>query len=212
MTTLIVIAKECLPGKVKTRLCPPLTYQQAAHLASASLTDTLTTATTLPATRKILLFDGERPPAEARDFEVIPQVSGGLDERLGAIFDLLDEPAVLIGMDTPQITHELLAPMFEEWPTGCDAWFGPANDGGFWALGLREPNGDLVRGVPMSQTDTGNHQLNRLARADLDVTFLPELVDVDTIDDAELVAQLAPETLFARTLAACGVHELASVL
>jgi glycosyltransferase A (GT-A) superfamily protein (DUF2064 family) len=201
MTTLVVIAKECLPGKVKTRLHPPLTLEQAALVASASLSDTIEAVRSLPASRRILLFDGENPPAEADGFEVVPQVAGGLDERLAAVFDLVGGPLVLVGMDTPQLTADLLAPVFEEWEHGVDAWFGPADDGGYWALALREPSGDLVRGVPMSQADTGNHQLNRLARAGLEVAFLPELTDVDTIDDARTVARIAPGTRFARTLA-----------
>jgi glycosyltransferase A (GT-A) superfamily protein (DUF2064 family) len=201
MTTLIVIAKECLPGKVKTRLCPPLTYQQAAHLASASLTDTLTTATTLPATRKILLFDGNRAPLGSEQYDVTPQTSGTLDQRLGAAFDAISGPTVLIGMDTPQVTLRDLAPVFDDWPDDVDAWFGPANDGGFWALGLREPNGDLLRGVPMSQTDTGAHQLARLASAGLRTRHLNTLTDVDTIDDARTVAALIPDSRFALALA-----------
>jgi len=200
MTTLVLIAKECLPGKVKTRLHPPLTLEQAALVASASLSDTIEAVRALPASRRILLFDGENPPADAADFDVVPQVSGGLDERLGAVFDLVDGPLVLVGMDTPQLSAAHLAPVFDAWDDDIDAWFGPADDGGYWSLALREPSGDLVRGVPMSQVDTGNHQLNRLARAGLEVAFLPELTDVDTIDDARTVARLAPDTRFAKML------------
>lgn len=199
-TTLVVIAKECLPGKVKTRLSPPLSLEQAAVVAAAALDDTLEAVSALPAARRILLFDGENPPASAAGFEVVPQVDGTLDLRLGALFDLVDGPTVLVGMDTPQLTASILAPVFDEWPSGTDAWFGPADDGGFWALGLREPSGDLLRGVPMSQSDTGNHQLNRLSRAGLDVEFLPELTDVDTIEDALLVAEAAPTSHFAGAL------------
>ncbi|AMM20143.1 glycosyltransferase [Frondihabitans sp. PAMC 28766] len=202
-TTLVVIAKECLPGRVKTRLNPPLTLEQAARVAAAALDDTLEAVSALPARRRILLFDGTVAPAAARGYEIMPQVSGGLDERLAAMFDAVDGPTLMVGMDTPQITSALIAPVFDEWPSGTDAWYGPANDGGFWALGLREPTGDLLRGVPMSQNDTGNHQLNRLARAGLDVEFLPELTDVDTIHDAVAVARQAPHGRFAHTLREC---------
>jgi hypothetical protein len=199
-TTLVVIAKECLPGKVKTRLSPPLSLEQAAVVAAAALDDTLSAVSALPAARRILLFDGQNPPASASGFEIVPQVAGTLDQRLGALFDLVSGPTVLVGMDTPQLAPETLAPVFDEWPSGTDAWFGPANDGGFWALALREPTGDLLRGVPMSQSDTGNHQLNRLSRAGLDVEFLPELTDVDTIEDALEVAAAAPDGRFAAAL------------
>lgn len=202
MTTLVIICKETLPGKVKTRLHPPLSLEQAAEVAAAAIADTIAATDALPATRRVLLFDGNRTPVGSERFDVIPQIGGGLDARLGALFDEVDGPTVLVGMDTPQLDAAVLAPAFEAWPDDVDAWFGPANDGGFWALGLREPTGDLLRGVPMSQDDTGAHQLARLAEAGLRVAMLPELVDVDTIDDARQVAAVAPHGAFARALLA----------
>ena len=201
MTAIVVIAKECLPGKVKTRLHPPLSLEQAAELAAASLADTLTVAASLPATRHILAFDGVTPPPEAAAWEVLPQTAGGLDERLAAIFDHLDEPTLLLGMDTPQVSHELLLPVFTDWTTETDAWFGPADDGGFWALALKNPTGALLRGIPMSRSDTGAHQLQRLNEAGLSVRLLPALTDIDTISDAHTVASAAPHTRFARAFA-----------
>jgi len=200
MTVLVVIAKECLPGRVKTRLHPPLSLEQAALLAAASLDDTLIAAATLPATRHVLAFDGDLPPAAATGWEILPQVSGGLDVRLAAIFDSFDEPTVLIGMDTPQVTAELLAPVFDT-AVDTDAWLGLAVDGGFWALAMNKPDGSLILGVPMSQDDTGAHQLARLTDAGLRVSHLSPLVDVDTIDDAHFVASEAPNGRFAATLA-----------
>ena len=205
-TTIILIAKETIPGKVKTRLHPAVSLEQAAMLAAASIRDTLATIAQLPTARRILLFDGARVPAGAENFEVIPQVDGDLDERLAAIFDECTGPTVLIGMDTPQVTVRDLAPAFEAWT--ADAYFGPANDGGFWALGMAEPRGDLIRGVPMSRNDTGRIQLERLLAAGLDVQLLPELTDVDTIDDARAVAAAAPSTEFAATLAFVTAREL----
>jgi len=207
-TTIILIAKETIPGKVKTRLHPAVSLEQAAMLAAASIRDTLATIAQLPTARRILLFDGACVPAGAENFEVIPQVDGDLDERLAAIFDECTGPTVLIGMDTPQVTARDLAPAFEAWPADVDAFFGPANDGGFWALGMAEPRGDLIRGVPMSRNDTGRIQLERLLAAGLDVQLLTELTDVDTIDDARAVAAAAPSTEFAATLAFVTAREL----
>jgi glycosyltransferase A (GT-A) superfamily protein (DUF2064 family) len=204
MTALIVLAKECLPGRVKTRLHPPLSLEQAAELAAASLDDTLTAVAGLPATRRLLAFDGQLAPAAAVGYEVVAQVDGGLDARIGAIFDVCTEPAVLIGMDTPQVSAADLAAVFEAWPDDVDAWFGPAADGGFWALALRDPDGDLVRGVPMSRDDTGARQLDRLRSAGLRVRMLPTLTDVDHIRDAYAVADLVPNGGFAATLAGFG--------
>jgi glycosyltransferase A (GT-A) superfamily protein (DUF2064 family) len=103
-------------------------------------------------------------------------------------------------MDTPQVSAAALAPVFDG--PERDAWFGPAEDGGFWSLYLREPTGDLLRGVPMSQDDTGAVQLARLRTAGLEPGLLAELLDVDTLPDAERVAALAPATRFAAALAA----------
>ncbi|MDP9736841.1 TIGR04282 family arsenosugar biosynthesis glycosyltransferase [Curtobacterium sp. 260] len=198
--TVVVVAKECLPGKVKTRLTPALTPEGAARVASAALADTIATVRALPATRRVLLYDGVVLPEGTDDFEVLHQVGGGLDERLGAMFDAMTGPTLLVGMDTPQATPEHLAPVFDD--PDRDAWFGPADDGGFWSLYLREPDGALLRGVPMSQDDTGAVQLARLTDAGLSVGTLPALLDVDTVADAEQVAALAPTSRFATAFAA----------
>jgi glycosyltransferase A (GT-A) superfamily protein (DUF2064 family) len=198
MTTIVLIAKEPLPGKAKTRLHPPLSLDQAARLAAASIDDTILTCLASAASRLVLAYDGDKLPFGSESFEVLPQVEGPLDERLGAIFDTLDGPILLIGMDTPQLSVADLAPVFEPWPADC--WFGPANDGGFWALGMKEPDGSLIRGVPMSQEDTGAIMWQRLADAGLTTAMLPRLTDVDTIDDAREVAAIAPDTRFAMTL------------
>ncbi|PZE86369.1 DUF2064 domain-containing protein [Curtobacterium sp. MCBD17_032] len=198
--TVAVVAKECLPGKVKTRLTPALTPEGAARVAAASLADTLATVSALPAARRVLFYDGDVLPEGAAAFDVLHQPGGGLDERLGFLFDTVDGPLLLVGMDTPQVSAAALAPVFDD--PERDAWFGPAEDGGFWSLYLREPTGDLLRGVPMSQDDTGAVQLERLRSAGLGTGLLTELLDVDTLPDAERVAALAPATRFAAALAA----------
>ncbi|TGN79572.1 DUF2064 domain-containing protein [Streptomyces bauhiniae] len=198
MTTLLVIAKEPRPGRVKTRLTPPFTPAQAAALAEAALTDTLRAVAAAPARRRVLVLDGRPGPWLPDGFEVVPQCAGGLDDRLADAFSRCAGPALLVGMDTPQITPDLLTLDF----TDCDARFGPAEDGGFWALGLARPEPELLRGVPMSVPETGSVQRERLAAAGLRVRELPRLRDVDTAADAHAVAALAPDTAFAARLAA----------
>ncbi|MFF4486044.1 DUF2064 domain-containing protein [Streptomyces sp. NPDC001544] len=201
-TTLLVIAKEPVPGRVKTRLTPPYTPQEAATLAEAALTDTLHTVLKTPARRRVLVLDGAHGPWLPSGFDVVPQAHGGLDERIAAAFTHCDDgPALLVGMDTPQLTPDLLAQPARD---DADAWFGPAADGGFWALGLTDPAraGDLVRGVPMSTDRTGLIQRRRLADAGLLVHDLPELRDVDTETDAATVAACCPPgSRFAATVA-----------
>jgi uncharacterized protein len=194
VTTLLVIAKEPRPGRVKTRLTPPFTPREAAALAEASLADTLDTVARTPAARRVLVLDGAPGPWLPPGFEVVPQCAGGLDERLAAAFAACTGPSLLIGMDTPQVTSELLTVDFAD----CDAYFGPADDGGFWALGLAAPDPALLRGVPMSTPHTGAVQRDRLAG--LRVRDLPCLRDVDTAYDAEVVAKAAPGGRFAAEL------------
>ncbi|WJY00423.1 DUF2064 domain-containing protein [Curtobacterium sp. 458] len=197
--TVAVVAKECLPGRVKTRLIPALGPEGAARVAAASLSDTLATVRALPAARRILFFDGEVVPAAAEGFHVLPQPTGDLDERLGTLFDAVQGPLLLVGMDTPQVRPADLAAVFEQ--PERDAWFGPAEDGGFWALYLHVPDGALIRGVPMSKDDTGAVQRARLVDAGLDVGDLAPLLDVDEIADADRVVELAPDSAFAAALA-----------
>ncbi|WP_432248215.1 TIGR04282 family arsenosugar biosynthesis glycosyltransferase [Streptomyces sanyensis] len=197
MTTLLVIAKEPRPGRVKTRLTPPYTPEEAARLAAAALADTLAAVAAAPASRRVLVLDGAPGPWLPPGFDVLPQCGGGLDARLAAAFAACEGPALLVGMDTPQVAPELLAGALD----GHDACFGPAEDGGFWALGLAVPDPALLRGVPMSTPVTGAAQRARLAAAGLRVRELPLLRDVDTAEDAEAVARQAPGSRFAAELA-----------
>jgi glycosyltransferase A (GT-A) superfamily protein (DUF2064 family) len=199
VTTLLVIAKEPRPGHVKTRLTPPFTPKEAAELAEAALEDTLRAVAAAPAARRVLVLDGAPGPWLPAGVDVVPQCPGRLDARLADAFAHCDGPALLIGMDTPQVTPELLTVDF----TGCDAWFGPAEDGGFWALGLAQPRPALLLGVPMSTPVTGAVQRGRLVTAGLRVRDLPRLRDVDTAADARAVAALAPHSGFAARLARC---------
>jgi rSAM/selenodomain-associated transferase 1 len=198
----IVIAKEPVPGRVKTRLTPPFTPADAALLAKAALADTLAAVAATPVTRAVLALDGAPGNWLPPGFRVIPQRGGGLDERLAAAFAdayaTLPAPMVLIGMDTPQVTPGMLSDAAGALVSDeADAVFGPAADGGFWLLGLRRPDRSLLAGVPMSRPDTGRHQMDRLTSAGLRVAMLPELTDVDTFREAELIAGLIPGSRFA---------------
>ena len=196
--SVLVIAKAPVPGRVKTRLTPPFEPDQAADLAAASLRDTLRAMTAVPAGRHVLVLDGGPTGLVPRGWERVPQCGGGLDLRLTAAFAAAagTGPAVLVGMDTPQVQPDQLT-AFD--PLTFDCCFGPAADGGFWALGFRDPlmAGTTIPGVEMSRDDTGRQQLDRLRSAGLRVQMLPELTDVDTAASAQLVAELAPGTEFA---------------
>ena len=206
---LMVIAKEPVPGRVKTRLTPAYTPAEAAELAAAALADTLAAVASTSVTRRILALAGTPGRWLPPGFDVIAQHGGGLDERLAwALADAratCPAPLAFIGMDTPQVTPALLAQAVEPLVAGtADATFGMAEDGGFWLLGLREIDPALVLGVPMSRSDTGAVQLARLHEAGLRVRLLPELGDVDTADVVEQIAAAAPGSRFAACAGALG--------
>lgn len=199
---LVVVAKAPVAGRSKTRLTPPCTPAQAAALAEAALADTLQAVAATPVGRRVVALEGE-PGAWLPDgFEVVAQRGGELGERLANVLEDVGGGALLIGMDTPQVTPALLqAGVAALLRDGVDAVLGPAGDGGYWAIGVREPDPTLFAGVPMSEATTGASQRARLEAAGLRVAALPELRDVDTIADARAVAALAPEGRFARALA-----------
>jgi uncharacterized protein len=196
---LVVIAKAPVPGRSKTRLCPPCDPAEAAALAAAALADTLRAVAATPARRRILALDGH---LSAPGFELIPQEGAGLGERLGAALVAAGGPALVVGMDTPQLTPALLAHAARRLSEpGVDAVLGPALDGGYWTIGMRAPDPAAFEGVPMSSQHTCAVQRRRLGRLGMSVALLPRLRDVDTIEDARAVAREHPRTEFAAVLA-----------
>ncbi|GGN10182.1 hypothetical protein GCM10011609_57420 [Lentzea pudingi] len=219
---LLVMAKSPIPGQVKTRLCPPLSLEEAADVAAASLLDTVEAALETPGAVPVVALAGVVRREDVRDAlaecVVIPQRGDSFAERLvcaHADVARFRMPVLQIGMDTPQVTPALLASCaeFEE------AALGLALDGGWWALGLRDPlRAHVLRDVPMSRADTGARTLEALTRSranslpdnggtpetlpGLRVRTLPALSDVDTIADAHAVAAQAPGSRFAAALLA----------
>jgi uncharacterized protein len=200
--SLLVIAKKPLPGHVKTRLTPPFTPAQAAELAAAALHDTLAAALAARhAGRRVLVLDGQPGSWVPDGFDVVPQRGNGLASRLAAAFADVGEPALLVGMDTPQVTPALLDAGLAAVAQGGAA-FGAALDGGYWAIGLAQPDATVFADVPMSEANTGAVQRARLAALGLATLDLPPLRDIDTVEDAHAVAAQAPGSRFARALAA----------
>jgi rSAM/selenodomain-associated transferase 1 len=185
---LLVMAKSPVAGQVKTRLCPPCTTAEAAAIAEAALADTLDAVAACGAGRRIVALDGAPGPWLPPGFEVIPQVSGGLDIRLAAAWSAAGGAGVQIGMDTPQVTPALLDGALASLDD-TSAALGLAIDGGWWAIGLRRPDPRVFVGVPMSTEATGAEQHARLRRLGLSVTMLPALVDLDTVADLAAVTE-----------------------
>lgn len=198
---LIVIAKQPVPGRVKTRLCPPCTHQEAAAIAEAALADTLETVHAVSGADPVVVLDGEAGPWLPSGTRVVPQHGAGLARRLAFAFDEVGGPALLIGMDTPQVSAGLLGSACDRLATDADAVIGPALDGGWWAIGLRRPDGGIFTDVPMSTDRTHEVQRARLRERSLRVADLPALRDVDRAADAAEVACEVPGSRFAAAVA-----------
>jgi glycosyltransferase A (GT-A) superfamily protein (DUF2064 family) len=203
MTTIIVMAKAPRAGRAKTRLSPPLAPAEAAAIAEAALEDTLRAVLLTPVDRRVLALEGPPGPWLPTGIEVLPQRGDRFGERLANALADAGGCGLLIGMDTPQVTPELLNDALDTLarPT-TGAVLGLSEDGGWWALGIQGWHADLFRNVPMSSSFTGTAQLAQFAAVGLDVTMLPVLRDIDHWNDVESVAGRIPDSNLARAVAA----------
>lgn len=213
---LLLVAKAPVPGFAKTRLCPPATPGQASEIAAAALLDTLDAATGIESAAVVVAMTGDLGAATRgteigdalRRTTVIAQRGWDFGARLAnahadAAAVHAGLPVLQIGMDTPQVTAISLAAAIEPVLSGRDSVLGPAEDGGWWALGLAEPRrAQALAGVPMSRDDTGERTLRALKAAGLEPGMLPALSDVDTMTDAHRVAAAAPHGRFSRAVEA----------
>ena len=207
----LVVAKAPVPGLAKTRLGALVGDAAAARLAAAALIDTLTiaAATVGPAHCHLALtgdlrraVHGSRLRRLLSGWRVTAQRGASFAERLvNAHRDAGPGPVVQVGMDTPQLTPELLNAVGERL-ADHDTVLGPADDGGWWVLGRRDPELVAALGdVPMSTPTTYDDTRAALVAGGASVASVRSLRDVDTAADADAVAEQAPGTEFARTWA-----------
>ena len=200
----LVLAKAPVAGRVKTRLCPPYTPTQAATLAAAALADTLRAVASSAASHRVLVLDGRPDLVAAAGFDVIAQRGDGLDERIAAAFAshrASPLPQILVGMDTPQLTADLLDDaMTALLDSSTDAVIGPADDGGYWAVDFELPTPLLFSASRCLDRRPTSPNVQRFDRLGLRVVTLPTLRDVDDAADAREVADVAPSTAFAQAL------------
>ena len=213
----LVVAKAPVAGQVKTRLGADIGMAAAAEVAAASLLDTMAACREAFGPDACLLslagdfadaVRGSELTRAAEGWSVARQRGITLAERLAnAHLDVpLGGPVVQVGMDTPQLTPALLADVAAA-TDDHDAVLGPADDGGWWVLGVQDPAmAGCLCDVPMSQPDTGARTLLALFDAGLGVRLVDELADVDTIADIDGVrCACAPTGRFAQTTRTAGV-------
>ena len=188
--TLLVVAKQPAPGQTKTRLCPPLTPVQAAALYDCFLHDTLDTMRKVPDVQRVIGF----LPEDAQDYfnqlapdmGLVCQRGLSLGERLD---NLLTEAltngsqrAVVMDSDSPTLPAAYLSQAFEGL-ADADVVLGPTRDGGYYLIGLRQPQPHLLRQVQMSTPNVLSDTLKLAEATGLTVSLLPSWYDVDTIAD-----------------------------
>ncbi len=208
---ILVVAKAPVAGLAKTRLAPAFGPGGAAELAAAALLDTLVAVQEADVGARVVALTGDLADARRageisrllEGFTVIEQRGEGFAERLSAAHAeagaLAGAPVLQIGMDTPQVSPALLSDAAASLTDdGVDAVFGPAVDGGWWALGLTDPGmASALEGVPMSRADTGVRTLAALADRGVVALHLPELADIDSPEDVWSVAdQLGEDSRF----------------
>jgi rSAM/selenodomain-associated transferase 1 len=196
---LIIFARLPEPGKVKTRLVPPLTAEDACELYRCMLLDILGKTEGLAGVERLIFYE-EGPGAEvffrgAVGGEAFPQRGGDLGERMAAAFAAAFargfDTVAIIGTDSPDLPLSSIGSAYRHLEEGqTDVVFGPAEDGGYYLLAMKSLHPELFRGIAWSSGDVLATSLEKAAAAGRRVVLLPRWYDVDTKSDL-----LRPELL-----------------
>lgn len=194
---LIVVAKQPLPGRTKTRLSPPLKPEQASVLYECFLKDTLDLIREVEQVQPVIAFlpagAGAYFQQLAPDFELIQQEGSDLGARLdNAISAYLSrgyERVVIMNSDGPTLPSAYLSEAFAALGAS-DVVLGPSEDGGYYLIGVKQPVPHLLRGVQMSTSTVAADTIALAVEQNLSVHLLPPWYDVD---DAASLRRLIKE-------------------
>jgi rSAM/selenodomain-associated transferase 1 len=192
---LLIFARQPVPGKVKTRLSPPLLPAEAAVLYGCMLGDVLAMAASLPDMEMYLFYDGGEETLEyfkERVFGMtcIPQRGKDLGERMAeALRDVISQgkgAAVIIGTDSPDLPSAFIEDAFCRLEQGdLGVVVGPSEDGGYYLVGMKRLHCELFRDISWSSDKVLEETLKRASDAGIAVSLLPMWRDVDTAADLE---------------------------
>jgi rSAM/selenodomain-associated transferase 1 len=208
-----VMAKVPEPGQVKTRLCPPLTALQAAALARCFLLDRLDQLREVPDSETLVAFDPKEREEEMRSLvspgtRLVPQEGADLGARMDRLLTgLLAEGhagAIVIGTDSPTLPTAYLRRACDAIrDAAVDLVIGPAEDGGYYLIGLRAPAAALFVDMAWSTATVTAETLARAGRLGLRPALLPSWFDVDRGEDLARLRAPASREAFRppRTLA-----------
>jgi len=189
---LVIVAKEPVPGKVKTRLFPKFSPAVAADLYRCFLHDRIQEVSTLNGVRAIAYT-----PENAREtfmtlaldgFELFAQQGKHLGERLNNIFlEKLSQgykAVSIVDSDSPDLPKSLIEESFELLLSKrADIVFGPCYDGGYYLVGMRKPHPELFRDIPWSTENVLSVTLEKARKMGLNVKLLSAWNDLDTFED-----------------------------
>lgn len=191
MNTLLVFVKFPQAGQVKTRLCPPLTPQEAADFYTAMLQDSLDTYLS---NSNLNISIQISPPEKKSDFEnilgkdfkLVNQVSGDLGQRMFAAFETAlrtgATKAIAIGTDHPSLPPVRLEQAAAALDTH-DLVLGPALDGGYYLMGMKKPHLALFEGISWSSPQVMAQTKAKALELDLKTAVLEAWYDVDELSD-----------------------------
>jgi len=200
-----IFAKQPVAGRVKTRLCPPLSPQQAAELYRTCLQETIVSMAEAPA-EQVLFFAGEQSyfTETFPGLRLIPQSDGDLGRRLDRAFAQLFvegcSSAALIGSDSPDLPLSLVADAFTAL-NNYDLAVAPALDGGYVLIGQSSHNPELFRDMPWSSADLWSATRQRAEQLGLSCQ---ELESWDDLDDLASLQRLCQRNLASPTAQLAG--------
>ncbi|MDA8378324.1 MAG: TIGR04282 family arsenosugar biosynthesis glycosyltransferase [Planctomycetia bacterium] len=191
--SLVLVAKEPIPGHVKTRLASKLSAPTAAYVHESLLQHMRRTCEQLAAQSKdidlVLLFDPPDSPVAWNDWNIwrrMPQADGDLGRRLecarNALANRCCDGYVFIGADAPELTGDHLAWAMDEVRQSRYAMI-PAYDGGYVLIGIPSPNDSLFGGISWSTSLVADQTRQAAAKCGLVISELPALHDIDTHQD-----------------------------
>lgn len=188
-----IMAKQPLPGTVKTRLSPPLTPMQASYLYRAFLCDTIALVEGIPGSEHLVAYEPQTAGdffirLVPRGFRCIPQGQGDLGAKLCRISRRLFfegyERIILIASDTPHLPRAYLAGVLQRLDHS-DVVLGPCYDGGYYLIGTRLHLPFLYSDMPWSTSQVCSLTLERAKAKDLTTHLLPSWYDLDTLQDVK---------------------------
>ncbi len=190
----IVVAKAPAVGRSKTRLVPPLTPFDAAELQECLLLDTVDGCAREVTDVRVLYASAlDRAPLETLlpGARLVQQEGQGLADalRLGVARHVGEGPVALVSSDIPGVPPGALTAAFSALADGADVVLGPAMDGGYWLIAMREADDRPFADIPWSTPAVYAVTRARCEDAGLRVVDVAAWRDIDTLVDLSLAAR-----------------------